>query len=680
MNKILRFFAPLTLLLFFFNSCVNTDIDEPPYVKDYPVFHANFSIKDLRALHTNGQFEKITEDKIIKAVVVADDRTGNYYKTLVVQDSTGGMEVKINATNLFNTFPVGRRIYIKLNGLTIGDYNGNFQLGGDVYKDDSNRDRIGNIEEPEIDKYISKGEFNVPITPTVKAITELGDADINTLIQLNGMEVAESDLGQTYSDAVNKVNTNRSLKDCSNKVIIMRTSGYASFAGNVMPQGNGTITAIYTVFGTDKQLFLRDTADVKFDGKRCGEGGTGGDPINISDVRALYNGSTLSLPANKKIKGVVISDKTYSNITSKNLVLWQQGNAGITIRFTENVPFNVGDELEVNISGLELSEFNGLLQINNALLTNVSRTGTGKTVTPTEISIANLKTNLEKYESQLVKIKDATLTKSGGNTYAGIVNVTDASGTMIMYSTSYATFANEAFPSGTVDIVAIASQGGNNSDPQINIRSKNDITGGTVNPGETVDISSIRSLFTGTATTIPAGKTIKGIVISDKSFSNITAKNVVIEQQGNAGIVIRFTENNTLKLGDEVEVAVGGFELSEFNGLLQINNVTLTNAKVLSSGKSISPAVVTLKEFTTNFEKYESTLVKINGVSFSKSGSSTFAGNVDMTDATGAGVMYTTSYATFANDDFPSSAASVTGIGGQFNTPQVNIRSKADIQ
>jgi hypothetical protein len=40
------------------------------------------------------------------------------------------MEVKINATNLFNTFPVGRRIYIKLNGLTIGDYNGNFQLGG----------------------------------------------------------------------------------------------------------------------------------------------------------------------------------------------------------------------------------------------------------------------------------------------------------------------------------------------------------------------------------------------------------------------------------------------------------------------------------------------------------------------------------------------------------------------
>jgi len=473
MNKILRFFAPLTLLLFFFNSCVNTDIEEPPYVKDYPVFHANFSIKDLRALHTNGQFEKITEDKIIKAVVVADDRTGNYYKTLVVQDSTGGMEVKINATNLFNTFPVGRRIYIKLNGLTIGDYNGNFQLGGDVYKDDSNRDRIGNIEEPEIDKYIAKGEFNVPITPTVKTITELGDADINTLIQLNGIEVAESDLGQTYSDAVNKVNTNRSLKDCSNKVIIMRTSGYASFAGNVMPQGNGTITAIYTVFGTDKQLFLRDTADVKFDGKRCGEGGTGGDPINISDVRALYNGSTLSLPANKKIKG---------------------------------------------------------------------------------------------------------------------------------------------------------------------------------------------------------------IVISDKSFSNITAKNVVIEQQGNGGIVIRFTENNTLKLGDEVEVAVGGFELSEFNGLLQINNVTLANAKVLSSGKTISPAVVTLKEFTTNFEKYESTLVKINGVSFSKSGSSTFAGNVDMTDATGSGVMYTTSYATFANDDFPSSAASVTGIGGQFNTPQVNIRSKADIQ
>ena len=135
------------------------------------------------------------------------------------------MEVKINAVGLFNTFPVGRRVYLKLKGLTLGDYNGNFQIGGGTYLDDSNNNRLGGIEEPVVNQYILKGEFNVPITPAVKTIAELGDGDINTLVQLNGLEVPEADLGATYADAVNKTTTNRTLKDCSNKTITLRTSG-----------------------------------------------------------------------------------------------------------------------------------------------------------------------------------------------------------------------------------------------------------------------------------------------------------------------------------------------------------------------------------------------------------------------------------------------------------------------
>ncbi|HMY84668.1 MAG: hypothetical protein KDC31_09865 [Saprospiraceae bacterium] len=679
MTRFINSFLFTAFMATLFLGCVKTDIDEPPYNTNYPTYNANFSIKDLRALHTNGKFETINEDYLIKAVVVADDKSGNYYKTLVVQDSTGGMEVKINAVGLFNTFPVGRRVYLKLKGLTLGDYNGNFQIGGGTYLDDSNNNRLGGIEEPVVNQYILKGEFNVPITPAVKTIAELGDGDINTLVQLNGLEVPEADLGATYADAVNKTTTNRTLKDCSNKTITLRTSGYATFAGLEMPQGNGTIVAIYTVFGATKQLFLREASDADFSGKRCGDGGVTGELINISDVRALYQGSTISLPDNKKIKGIVISDKTYANITNKNLVLWQSGNAGITLRFTETVPFNVGDELEIGISGLELSEFNGLLQINNAPLTNVSRTGTGKTVTPTELSIDNLNANIKVYESQLVKIKGVTLSKSNGTTFSGTVNAKDATGSIALYTTSYSTFANDNFPTGTVDIVAIASRGGSNSENQLTIRSKDDISGGVVNPGETIDISAVRALYAGAATTVPASKSIKGIVISDKTFSNITSKNVVIQQEGNAGIVVRFSANNTLNLGDEVEIAIGGMELSEFNGLLQLNNVPNANAKVVGTGKSINPVTITLNELVSNLENYESTLIKVVGVTLSKSSGSTFEGTVVMTDATGTANMYTTSYATFAKDNFPTGVVNVTGIVGQFDTPQVNIRSKADI-
>ncbi len=680
MIKFFNSFLFLTLLASLFNGCVKTDIDEPPYNTNYPSYKANFSVKDLRALHTNGEFETINDDYLIKAVVVADDKSGNYFKTLVVQDSTGGMELKVNAAGLFNTLPVGRRIYLKIKGLTLGDYNGNFQIGGGTYIDASNNLRLAGIEEPVIDDYIIKAEFNVPITPKISTINDLGDADINTLVKIEGLEVSDADLGVTYADAVNKTTTNRTLKDCSNKTITLRTSGYATFAGTEMPQGNGSIVAIYTVFGTTKQLFLRETEDVDFSGKRCGGGGADGDLINISDVRALFQGSTLNLPSNKKIKGIVISDKTYSNITNKNMVLWQPGNAGITLRCTDVVPFNVGDEIEVGIAGLELSEFNGLLQINNAPLTNFTRTGVGKSVTPTELTVSALNSNIKNYESQLVKIKGVTLSKSSGTTFTGTVNAKDGTGTIAMYTTTYATFANDAFPTGTVDIVAIATRGGSNSDNQITIRSKDDISGGVVNPGETVDISAIRALFTGSATTVPSGKSIKGIVISDKTYSNITAKNVVIQQEGNAGILVRFTANNTFNLGDEVEIAIGGADLSEYNGLLQLNNIPNANAKVLSTGKSIAPVTITLSELKANLENYESRLIKVSGVTLSKSGSTTYEGTVTMTDATGTVDMFTTTYATFAKDDFPTGTVNVTGIAGQFTTPQVNIRSKADIQ
>ena len=106
----------------------------------------------------------------------------------------------------------------------------------------------------------------------------------------------------------------------------MRTSGYSSFALKTLPEGNGTMLAIYTVFGTTKQLFLRDTADLQLTGTRCGGGGTTGDPIDISAVRALYQGTNVNLPAEKKIKGIVISDRTFSNITSKILL---SGNPGM---------------------------------------------------------------------------------------------------------------------------------------------------------------------------------------------------------------------------------------------------------------------------------------------------------------------------------------------------------------
>ncbi|MBL7825411.1 MAG: OB-fold nucleic acid binding domain-containing protein, partial [Saprospiraceae bacterium] len=119
------------LLLFSFFSCVKTEFDQPPVGGDGKDVPVNTTIAELKTRHeVDGGYDLITEDLVIGGVVVMDDRSGNYYKTIVIQDSTGGIEVKFSNGFLYNRYPVGRKIYIKCKGLTLTDYNELIQLVG----------------------------------------------------------------------------------------------------------------------------------------------------------------------------------------------------------------------------------------------------------------------------------------------------------------------------------------------------------------------------------------------------------------------------------------------------------------------------------------------------------------------------------------------------------------------
>ena len=101
-------------------SC-NKKFDEPPaYVG--PNITPTLTIADLKAMHTIGGLEIITVDKIIGGVVVADDKSGNFYKTIAIQDETGGIQLKLDGYDLYTQYPVGRQVYVNVKGLYLGDY------------------------------------------------------------------------------------------------------------------------------------------------------------------------------------------------------------------------------------------------------------------------------------------------------------------------------------------------------------------------------------------------------------------------------------------------------------------------------------------------------------------------------------------------------------------------------
>ena len=451
-------------------SC-NREFDAPPsYIE--PNITANVTIKDLKTRHTMGQIEQITEDLTVGGVVVADDKSGNFYKSIAIQDATGGITVRLDGSNLYTSYPVGRKVYIKLKGLYLGDYNKLYQIGGGVDDTDPARPELAPLASSLFDTYIVKGSTGNTITPKVVRVDQLHDSLQSMLIQINNMEFIPADTSKTYADAAGKATRNLNVKACAGNSLILRTSGYSTFAGVNVPNGNGTLLSVYTVFGTTKQLVIRDTSDVRFTGPRCGAGPT--TETNIADVRALYTGTNTFVPDGKRISGIVISDRAANNQDDNNLLL-QQGNglAGIMIRFAEPHTFDLGDKIEVNISNQSLEDYSGTLQLNGVPNDFAKEVGTG-TITPREATAAEIATNFEAWESTLVKMKNVTVTGGTGGNWSGNTTLTDATGTVKSFTRSAATFSGTAYPTAAVpSITGYLTQF--NTDKQLIIRTLSDV-------------------------------------------------------------------------------------------------------------------------------------------------------------------------------------------------------------
>jgi len=187
-------------------------------------------------------------------------------------------------------------------------------------------------------------------------------------------------------------------------------------------------------------------------------------------------------------------------------------------------------------------------------------------------------------------------------------------------------------------------------------------------------------VFTGTTTTGPVGRKIKGIVISDNANQNTDPKNMVI-QDGTAGIVVRFSSAHAFAVGAEVEVRVSGQELSEYNGLLEVNYVDPGNAIQTGTG-TITPRVATISQIIANLQTWESTLVTVQAGT--ASGSTTYSGSNTLTDASGSLTLYTRTQASFASTALPTGPKSFTGVLSEYSfatiPAQLSIRSTADVQ
>ena len=242
--------------------------DAPP-IYTGPALKANMSIKDLLRLHIPNNYEKISADYIIEGTVTANDKTDNFYKSIIIQDSTAAITIKLDGYNLFSKYALGQKLGIALSGLWLSDYAGMTQIGIGVDRSDPASPFLLGIPQPLMNRYISLLAGGKLMKPIPVLATGLADSLKGCLVAIEQLEFVASDTGKPYSDLVNQLPASHTLRTCSIGNLYLRTSGFASFGNALTQRGNGTATGIYTVFRTQKQLVIRDTSDMKLTGLRC---------------------------------------------------------------------------------------------------------------------------------------------------------------------------------------------------------------------------------------------------------------------------------------------------------------------------------------------------------------------------------------------------------------------------
>lgn len=463
--KIFKVLACIAMVMyaFSFSSCVKDEVDNPPDYGTEPALTVNKTIAALKAFYT-GTTMKIDSDWVIKGVVVGDDHSGNFYKSIVIEDATGGINIQIDQSDYYSSYKVGRNVYVKCKGLVIGDYNGLVQLGG--YIDATNG--VGRIPQSLVPQYLIGGMWNQ--STAAKTVTNFDSLDLvidqNKLVRLDNVHFDQAEICQPWADLIGQTSGNRDLLDAFGNVIIVRTSNFATFATSKIPAGTGSIVGVFQIYNNDKQFVLRDLNDVIMDPPVCI---TFGPVHTMIELSTIFSQGASSVPSGSSITGIVISDRSNGSITANNLVV-QDTTGGITVRFTVANTFNLGDKITINISDQELSEYNSLLQVNNVPIGRAVLVNTGNSITPRLATIAEVNTNAEAWESTLIKIVGVTIT--GAGTYSGTTILSDVTGTLPMFTRSSASFSGTPYPGTAVEITGIVSDF---NATQLNIRNLTDV-------------------------------------------------------------------------------------------------------------------------------------------------------------------------------------------------------------
>lgn len=277
--KNLKLFAILALFGAVLTACVqDDDYNTPDAGIEEPNVTVNYTLGELKQLLVASEGapvkvgEGVSEPMYLEAYIVSNDKEGNIYKQVYVQDKpenpTHAIMISTEATGMFAIYGKGRKIYIRIDGLTVAMNKGMPIIGGTP---DSNYGAT-RISENKFYEHVLPSTTIAEIVPLTLTLSEAkNDTYLGMYAEIANAQFANPN--QNYT--TNNENTSVSVEDCEGANVELRNSSFADFADNPLPNGNGTIKAIIAKYGDNYQFFINTDKDVDFAGARCGAGEVG---------------------------------------------------------------------------------------------------------------------------------------------------------------------------------------------------------------------------------------------------------------------------------------------------------------------------------------------------------------------------------------------------------------------
>lgn len=231
------------ILCFMLVGCYNA-ADESRISHHLP--NATTTVANMRRDIVGAKPHLIDHDMVVVGSIISSDRDDNFYRSIVVDDGTGAIEVMMGIAPLAADYPEGLRVALCMEGCCVSYQRGVMVVG--VQNPDYESYEIGYLASREaVDRVVVRGDDLALLEPRAVNISELTSAECGRLVRIDSLHlVATTSIDTLYGEVLADAcwRGYSLFKSKSGDSIAVYTRDYARFAEGAIPLGEVSLSGI----------------------------------------------------------------------------------------------------------------------------------------------------------------------------------------------------------------------------------------------------------------------------------------------------------------------------------------------------------------------------------------------------------------------------------------------------